>query len=82
MDVLQCNFISQMLCILDGLVPFSKDVEVNATLSIAGSNEGIEARRRCHFSHSTISQFAWIILLKWFYTSPKETDQDDIIKQT
>lgn len=42
MEVLQCNIIQQMLCILDGLVPFSKDVEDKTTMSLAGSNEGIE----------------------------------------
>lgn len=40
MEVLQCNIIQQMLAILDGLVPYSKDVEQTATMSVAGSNEG------------------------------------------
>lgn len=40
MEVLQCNIIQQMLSILDGLVPYSKDVEQTATMSVAGSNEG------------------------------------------
>lgn len=40
MEVLQCNIIQQMLFILDGLVPFSKDVEINAAMSVAGSTEG------------------------------------------
>lgn len=40
MDVLQCNIIAQILAILDGLVPYSKDVEQTATMSVAGSNEG------------------------------------------
>lgn len=40
MEVLQCNIIQQLLFILDGLVPYSKDVEQAATMSIAGSNEG------------------------------------------
>ncbi len=60
MDVLQCNIIQQLLCILDGLVPFSKDIEDKA-MSLAGSNEGIEnggvgnsggAGYRCRF-HKT-----------------------------
>lgn len=40
MEVLQCNILAQILAILDGLVPYSKDVEQTATMSIAGSNEG------------------------------------------
>lgn len=40
MEVLQCNILAQILAILDGLVPYSRDVEQTATMSIAGSNEG------------------------------------------
>lgn len=40
MDVLQCNILGQILAILDGLVPYSKDVEQTTAMSIAGSNEG------------------------------------------
>ena len=40
MEVLQCNIIQQMLAILDGLVPYSKDVEQTDMKSVAGSNEG------------------------------------------
>jgi dynein heavy chain len=40
MEILQCNIIQQVLFILDGLIPYSKDVEQAATTSIAGSNEG------------------------------------------
>lgn len=51
MEVLQCNIIQQMLWILDGLVPFSKDIEDKTTMSLAGSNEGIEGggNYRCRF---------------------------------
>lgn len=40
MEVLQCNIIQQVLYVLDGLIPYSKDVEQAATQSIAGSTEG------------------------------------------
>lgn len=40
MEVLQCNIIQQMLAILDGLVPYSKETEQTTTMSVAGSNEG------------------------------------------
>lgn len=40
MEILQCNVIQQLLFILDGLIPYSKDVEQAASTSIAGSNEG------------------------------------------
>lgn len=40
MDVLQCNIIQQMIFVLEGLVPYSKDIEQAATMSVAGSNEG------------------------------------------
>lgn len=49
MDVLQCNIIQQMLAILDGLVPYSKDVEQTATMSVAGSNEGENSANFVHF---------------------------------
>jgi hypothetical protein len=42
MEVLQCNIIQQMIFILEGLVPYSKDVEQAATMSVAGSTEGEE----------------------------------------
>lgn len=40
MEVLQCNIIQQVLFVLDGLIPYSKDIEQAATQSIAGSTEG------------------------------------------
>jgi dynein heavy chain len=40
MEVLQCNVIQQMISILEGLVPYSKEIEQAASMSIAGSNEG------------------------------------------
>lgn len=40
MDVLQCNIIQQMIFVLEGLVPYSKDIEQATTMSVAGSNEG------------------------------------------
>lgn len=62
MEVLQCNIIQQMLAILDGLVPYSKDVEQTDMKSVAGSNEGekhlislslrveINSLKSCNFS--------------------------------
>jgi hypothetical protein len=52
MDVLQCNILQQILAILDGLVPYSKDIEQTTTHSIAGSNEG-------KFETFIISSFMW-----------------------
>lgn len=46
MEVLQCNIIQQVLYVLDGLIPYSKDVEQAATQSIAGSTEG---EKKCSF---------------------------------
>lgn len=50
MEVLQCNIIQQMLFILEGLVPYSKEIEQAASMSIAGSNEG----ETNNFQHSLV----------------------------
>jgi dynein heavy chain len=54
MEVLQCNIIQQMLAILDGLVPYSKDVEQADMKSVAGSNEGETFRILTSFREKTI----------------------------
>lgn len=41
MDVLQCNFIQQMIYILDGLVPVTGENEQEVALSTTGSLDGI-----------------------------------------
>lgn len=71
MEVLQCNIIQQLLFILDGLIPYSKDVEQAATTSIAGSNEG-EIKNvhnvPCFFFHHNWSSYS-LYFFMYIYVS-------------
>jgi dynein heavy chain, axonemal len=65
MEVLQCNIIQQMLAILDGLVPYSKDVEQADMKSVAGSNEGETFRIFFSFREKSIEFMYFLLLLNW-----------------
>lgn len=62
MDILQCNIIQQMLYILDGLVPYSKDIEQTATMSVAGSNEGEIGKSQIILKKYFISKISFLKL--------------------
>lgn len=40
MEILQCNVISQMICIMEGLIPCGRDEEEKVALSTTGSVDG------------------------------------------